>query len=1185
MISNHVKSNKQSVTSKSKRRVHDLKFLSWNIHDMRLKEEGLKSSLKEFMEILLQNDLICLQETKEPVKIADYRCYNSNRKSSRSGGVCIGVKNDISKGVVPIDTSCCEDVVAVKLKKWYFGLPNDIALINIYDSPNNSSYKKNLTEDLSTLEKVADIIQRLNTNTQLAIMGDLNARSGSEDDTDEPHFDPCSSYQQELLPDLPKRSNKDLKLNSNGKPFIEFIKANGLVILNGRTLGDIFGEMTCLKYNGCSVVDYMCTSANLYNNVRKMEVCKFSPLSDHYPLQMTLKLGQPNSFIMSSAIPSFYDAPRSFKWVDSEDKTGSAYLFKGAQDAASDSIMKLLESDIRCAEDVVSVNNKVIELYNSLATKALKLKSNKRTNKKKWYDWDCRAAKRNLNKEAALSSNNPNNEELRFHYHRTKAGYKNITKSKKAQFQFDMNSRIENGQTINWKSFKGLQEFHKDDDSFDTLDLYNFFIFFKDLYKKRCTKDSHGDNVNSSPAEPPQEVVEAVNKPFSAAEISIAIGKLKSNKGVSADLISNEMLKYSKIELRGIIKMLFNKCLEFGIYPWSSSLTTPLHKKGDKENPDNYRAITLGSCLGKLFSALLLDRLSSFRRKVCPDEPNQLGFCPGSQTSDHILTLKTLIEKYVSKDRRRLYTCFVDYRKAFDRVCRDALLYKLSHIGFTGNIFRCIQQMYKSSSTRIKLIKKISDAIDVRVGTEQGHPLSPELFKLFIHDLSVELNDEVISGSYPDLMGTRVNHLLWADDLILIALNKESLEQLLQILSLYVDTWELEINISKTNIMVFNTSGKILKESHGFVVGTTVLEPVKNYTYLGITFSLNGSFKVAISQLTSKARRAYFQLKRTLDTRALSIKSMFILFDSLIKPILTYASQIWLPYTSVGKSLISINQNDESANAHLIVNSAKDCFELLHLRFLKWCLGVHKKASNIGCYGDTGRVPIGISVIDSSLKYFRRVSSLSTSDPNSLVGKSFLEQQQLNLDWFRTWNSVSEATSDQLHGQSLVMSKFTEEWESKRLTQNKLTFYNNVKTSFGFEHYLVCKNATSRKSITRFRLSAHDLNIERGRYIKKGKQPSLTDRVCRFCCLEEDRSNLELLEVQLVDYSPIIESEQHVLTECPGYHHLRMNLSDHLKTQLLLLNYNYIFAHPILAEELGKYLNKSFRLRNPNKKC
>ena len=346
---------------------------------------------------------------------------------------------------------------------------------------------------------------------------------------------------------------------------------------------------------------------------------------------------------------------------------------------------------------------------------------------------------------------------------------------------------------------------------------------------------------------------------------------------------------------------------------------------------------------------------------------------------------------------------------------------------------------------------------------------------------------------------------------------------------------------------------------------------------------MNGSFKVAISQLTSKARRAYFQLKRTLDTRALSIKSMFILFDSLIKPILTYASQVWLPYTSVGKSLISINQNDESANAHLIASSAKDCFELLHLRFLKWCLGVHKKASNIGCYGDTGRVPIGISVIDSSLKYFRRVSSLSTSDLNSLVGKSFLEQQQLNLDWFRTWNSVSEATSDQLHGQSLIMSKFTKEWESKRLTQNKLAFYNSVKTSFGFEHYLDCKNATNRKSITRFRLSAHDLNIERGRYTKKGKQPSLTDRVCRFCCLEEDRSNLELLEAQLADYNPIIESEQHVLTECPGYHHLRINLSDHLKTQLLLLNFNYIFAHPILAEELGKYLNKSFRLRNPNK--
>ena len=113
-------SSRKGANNKRTRRVHDLKFLSWNVHDIRTKDDGLKSSMDEFMDVLNLNDVFCLQETKESVKIAGFRCFNSNRKSSRSGGVCIGVKNDISKGVIPVNTGCCDDIVAVRFKKGFF---------------------------------------------------------------------------------------------------------------------------------------------------------------------------------------------------------------------------------------------------------------------------------------------------------------------------------------------------------------------------------------------------------------------------------------------------------------------------------------------------------------------------------------------------------------------------------------------------------------------------------------------------------------------------------------------------------------------------------------------------------------------------------------------------------------------------------------------------------------------------------------------------------------------------------------------------------------------------------------------------------------------------------------------------------------------------------------------------------
>ena len=100
------------------------------------------------------------------------------------------------------------------------------------------------------------------------------------------------------------------------------------------------------------------------------------------------------------------------------------------------------------------------------------------------------------------------------------------------------------------------------------------------------------------------------------------------------------MFKNSSTDMKTLILKLSNHCLDHGVYPWSESIATPLHKKGDLENPEKYRAVTLGSCLGKPFASALLERLISYREIHCPDPLS----CRGSQTSNHILTLKTIID-------------------------------------------------------------------------------------------------------------------------------------------------------------------------------------------------------------------------------------------------------------------------------------------------------------------------------------------------------------------------------------------------------------------------------------------------------------------------------------------------------------------------------------------------------------
>ena len=159
---------------------------------------------------------------------------------------------------------------------------------------------------------------------------------------------------------------------------------------------------------------------------------------------------------------------------------------------------------------------------------------------------------------------------------------------------------------------------------------------------------------------------------------------------------------------------------------------------------------------------------------------------------------------------------------------------------------------------------------------------------------------------------------------------------------------------------------------------------------------------------------------------------------------------------------------------------------------------------------------------------------------------------------------------------------FEQEWESRRVLQTKLRFYNTVKHCFGYETYLDIVDVVSRKALSRLRFSAHDLKIETGRYTSGGKRHSKLERLCRYCYDKDDLDSITLLE-DLPLFDPIIESEEHVMTVCPGYHHLRIALSDALKCNLLLGNYPYIMGQPNLAKELGSYLNKSFKVRNPNK--
>ena len=320
-----------------------------------------------------------------------------------------------------------------------------------------------------------------------------------------------------------------------------------------------------------------------------------------------------------------------------------------------------------------------------------------------------------------------------------------------------------------WKMLKSLK--HEDSGKNIELqanftDLMNHFKsqgetpYFDKEFKDKIEFEVSGD-INLS-------VNEVTDKPFSASEIGKCIRRLKTGKSTGPDLISNEIIKFSSAVTCKAITKLFNLILDSGKYPssWRKSFIILIHKSGDKLNMNNYRGISLQNCIAKLFSTALNFRLIEFYEDKFAIE--QFGFRVNHRTTDSIFILKSLITKYLTKKKSKIYACFVDLRRAFDTVWHEGLLYKLKESKIGKKMFDIIKDMYSCCQSAVKLDNEYSEFFEINKGVKQGDSLSPTLFNCFINDLhSLFKTCDPLS-----LINTSVGSLSFADDLVILSETK-----------------------------------------------------------------------------------------------------------------------------------------------------------------------------------------------------------------------------------------------------------------------------------------------------------------------------------------------------------------------------------------------------------------------------
>ena len=150
------------------------------------------------------------------------------------------------------------------------------------------------------------------------------------------------------------------------------------------------------------------------------------------------------------------------------------------------------------------------------------------------------------------------------------------------------------------------------------------------------------------------------------------------NKASGPDGLPAEIFKALPNKMLIVLLKIMNKMKNSSAYPeeWAWGITSLLFKEGNEEDPDNYRAITVADALSKILAIMLNERIEKWNVEKEIIRLEQIGFKKMCRPSDHLLVLRTLIDVY-NDSVKKLYTCFVDFRKAFDSVRRIAMFYKL----------------------------------------------------------------------------------------------------------------------------------------------------------------------------------------------------------------------------------------------------------------------------------------------------------------------------------------------------------------------------------------------------------------------------------------------------------------------------------------------------------------------------
>ena len=327
--------------------------------------------------------------------------------------------------------------------------------------------------------------------------------------------------------------------------------------------------------------------------------------------------------------------------------------------------------------------------------------------------------------------------------------------------------------------------------------------------------------------------------------------KLNINKSCGPDEIHPHVLQKTASAMCKPLQLIFQMSLDKGECPddWKTANVTPIHKKGDRTDPSNYRPVSLTSQVCKILESIVRTRVIEHINVNNLMSEAQHGFREGRSCLTNLLeTLEAWTQ--IIEDGDGIDVAYLDFRKAFDLVSHKHLIYKMSKYGIKGQILKWVEEFLSNRSQRVLIRGTASTSQKVTSGVPQGSVLGPVLFLIFINDLPLKVLSPLSLFADDSKIFTRIVSSE-NEDKVYENTGKDVLQQDLANVLEWAKKWKMEFNVDKCKIM--HIGNKNPKYNYN-MDGKNLQETLKEKD-LGVLIDYKLDFGDHIKEIVSRANR------------------------------------------------------------------------------------------------------------------------------------------------------------------------------------------------------------------------------------------------------------------------------------------------------------------------------------------